>query len=517
MLTSTKAGPSSERPILEVRQICKSFPGVRVLKNVDLRVWPGEVHALMGENGAGKSTLMKILAGAYRADSGEIFLDGKSVHFRTPHEARMAGIGIIYQELTVAPNLTVSGNVFLGSELRRFGFIKDTAEMDRRTQQVLDRLGARFKPDDRAARLAVAEQQQVEIARALFYKSRVLVMDEPTAALSDRETERLFEVVRQLRSEGLAIIYISHRMAEVYELADRLSVLRDGEYVGELKRSEFSPDRVIEMMVGRRLEDFYEHAKHTSGRVVLEVKNMSDGRRVKNASFQLREGELLGLAGLVGAGRTELARLIFGADKRKSGEVYLDGKKLQIDQPQDAIRAGLGYVPEDRKLQGVFLQMTSGENITMNILGRHASAGVLDFGKLTERASAEVKALRIRTASLKQRAVGLSGGNQQKLLLARWLEINPRVLVLDEPTRGVDVGAKAEIYALIQQLLDKGMVVLFISSELPEIVGVCDRVLVMREGEITGEVGGTTGIEITQQNIMKFATDVTRSASTNGN
>ena len=355
MSTSTKAGPSSERPILEVRQICKSFPGVRVLKSVDLRVWPGEVHALMGENGAGKSTLMKILAGAYRADSGEIFLDGKPVHFRTPHEARVAGIGIIYQELTVAPNLTVSGNVFLGSELRHFGFIKDTAEMDRRTQQVLDRLGARFRADQRAAHLAVAEQQQVEIARALFYKSRVLVMDEPTAALSDRETERLFEVVRQLRSEGLAIIYISHRMAEVYELADRLSVLRDGEYVGELKRSEFSPDRVIEMMVGRRLEDFYEHAKHTSGRVVLEVKNMSDGKRVKNASFQLREGELLGLAGLVGAGRTELARLIFGADKRKSGEVHLDGKRLQINHPKDAIRAGLGYVPEDRKLQGILL------------------------------------------------------------------------------------------------------------------------------------------------------------------
>jgi ribose transport system ATP-binding protein len=239
---------------------------------------------------------------------------------------------------------------------------------------------------------------------------------------------------------------------------------------------------------------------------------MSDGKRVKNASFQLREGEVLGLSGLVGAGRTELARLIFGADKRKSGEVYLDGKRLQINQPKDAIRAGLGYVPEDRKLQGVFLQMTSGENITMNILGRHASAGVLDFSRLTNRANAEVKALRIRTASLKQRAGGLSGGNQQKLLLARWLEINPRVLILDEPTRGVDVGAKAEIYALIQQLIDKGMVVLFISSELPEIVGVCDRVLVMREGEITGEVGGTTGIEITQQNIMKFATDVTRSA-----
>src|SRR6201995_1944745 len=519
MSTSTKVGPSSSsgsgQPILEVRQICKSFPGVRVLKSVNLSIWPGEVHAFMGENGAGKSTLMKILAGAYRPDSGEILMDGKPIHLRTPHESRMAGIGIIYQELTVAPNLTVSGNVFLGSELKRLGFMKDTAEMDRKTQEVLDRLGARFKATHRPAHRAVAEQQQVEIARALFYKSRVLVMDEPTAALSDRETDRLFEVVRQLRSEGLAIIYISHRMAEVYELADRLSVLRDGEYVGELKRREFSADKGIEM-VGRRLEDFYEHTKHSAGRVVLEVKNMSDGERVKNANFQLKQGELLGLAGLVGAGRTELARLIFGADKRKSGEVYLDGKKLRINQPKDAISAGIGYVPEDRKLQGVFLQMSSGENITMNILGRCATAGVLDFKKLRVRADAEVKAMRVRTASLKQRAGGLSGGNQQKLLLARWLEINPRVLILDEPTWGVDVGAKAEIYALIQQLLEKGMAVLFISSELPEIVGVCDRVLVMREGKITGEVGGETGVEITQTNIMKFATDVIRSASTNG-
>src|ERR1700726_1800984 len=314
MSTSTKAGPSSsDRPILEVRQICKSFPGVRVLKSVNLSIWPGEVHAFMGENGAGKSTLMKILAGAYRPDSGEIFLDGKPIHLRTPHEARLAGIGIIYQELTVAPNLTVSGNVFLGSELKRLGFMTDTAEMDRKTQEVLNRLGARFKDTPRAAHLAVAEQQQVEIARALFYKSRVLVMDEPTAALSDRETDRLFEVVRQLRSEGLAIIYISHRMAEVYELADRLSVLRDGEYVGELKRAEFSADKVIEMMVGRRIEEFYERASHTPGPIVLEVKDVGDGKRVKHASFQLRKGEVVGLAGLVGAGRTELARLVFGA------------------------------------------------------------------------------------------------------------------------------------------------------------------------------------------------------------
>src|ERR1700726_114529 len=314
MSTSIKAGPSrSDHPILEVRQICKSFPGVRVLQSVNLSIWPGEVHAFMGENGAGKSTLMKILAGAYRPDSGEIFLDGKPVQLRTPYEARLAGIGIIYQELTVAPNLTVSGNVFLGSELKRFGFIKDTAQMDRKTQEVLDRLGARFKATQRAAHLAVAEQQQVEIARALFYKSRVLVMDEPTAALSDRETEHLFAVVRQLRSEGMAIIYISHRMAEVYELADRLSVLRDGEYVGELKCAEFSADKVIEMMVGRRLEDFYERASHTPGPIVLEVKDVGDGKRVKHASFQLRKGEVVGLAGLVGAGRTELARLVFGA------------------------------------------------------------------------------------------------------------------------------------------------------------------------------------------------------------
>jgi ribose transport system ATP-binding protein len=517
MSTATKDGLNNEQPVLEVRKISKSFPGVRALNNVDLRIWPGEVHALMGENGAGKSTLMKILSGAYRADSGQILIDGKAVQFRSPYDARLAGIGIIYQELTVAPNLTVTGNVFLGSELKRLGFMKDTATMDRKTQEVLNRLGARFQAPDRAAHLVVAEQQQVEIARALFHKSRVLVMDEPTAALSDREIERLFEIVRQLRSEGLAIIYISHRMAEVYELADRLSVLRDGEYVGELKRAEFSADKVIEMMVGRRIEEFYERASHTPGPIVLDVKDVGDGKRVKHASFQLRKGEVVGLAGLVGAGRTELARLVFGADKRKSGEIFLNGRKLKINRPLDAIRSGIGYVPEDRKLQGVFLQMSSAANITMNIIGRYAVGGILNFGKLKERATAEIEAMHVRTASLASVAGGLSGGNQQKLLLARWLEINPKVLLLDEPTRGVDVGAKAEIYALIQRLVEKGMAVLFISSELPEVVGVCDRVLVMREGEISGEVGGDTGIEITQQNIMKLATDVARSELTNGN
>jgi ribose transport system ATP-binding protein len=510
MSTSTKAGPSSRpgQPILTVRGVTKSFPGVRALKGVDLTIYPGEVHALVGENGAGKSTLMKILAGAQPPDGGEIAIDGKPVHFHSPHQARAAGIGIIYQELTIAPNLTVAGNVFLGSEKRHLGFLTDTAAMVRETQQVLDRLGARFKAAQRAAHLSIAEQQQVEIARALFYKSRILVMDEPTTALSDRETDRLFDVVRQLRSEGLAIIYISHRMAEIYELGDRLSVFRDGEYVGELTRPEFTSDRIIEMMVGRKLEELYPEKTAAHGNVVLQVRNMSDKEHVKNAGFELRAGEVLGLAGLVGAGRTELARLIFGADPKESGEVHLEGKLVDIKHPIDAVQQGIGYVPEDRKLAGVFLQMSCRDNIAMNILSRKAKAGIIDFKYINERSRVQAKALSLRAASLWVRAGGLSGGNQQKLLLARWLEINPKVLILDEPTRGVDIGAKAEIYAVIQQLADKGMAVVFISSELPEIIGVCKRVIVMREGVVMGEVGGDTGIEVTQQNIMKLATGV---------
>jgi ribose transport system ATP-binding protein len=481
---------------------------VRALKGVDLTIYPGEVHALVGENGAGKSTLMKILAGAQGPDGGEIKLDGKPVHFHSPHQARLAGIGIIYQELTIAPNLTVAGNVFLGSEETKLGFLTDTPAMIQHTQEVLDRLGARFRASQRAAHLSIAEQQQIEIARALFYKSRILVMDEPTTALSDRETDRLFDIVRQLRSEGLAIIYISHRMAEIYELGDRLSVFRDGEYVGELTRPEFSSDRIIEMMVGRKLEDLYPQKIAGHGDVVLQVKNMSDKEHVKNAGLELRAGEVLGLAGLVGAGRTELARLIFGADPKESGEVYLNGKLVEIKSPIDAVKLGIGYVPEDRKLAGVFLQMSCRDNIAMNVLGRNAKGGIIDFGYINERARAQAKALSLRAASLWVRAGGLSGGNQQKLLLARWLEINPKVLILDEPTRGVDIGAKAEIYAVIQQLASKGMAVVFISSELPEILGVCKRVIVMREGVVMGEVGGDTGIEVTQQNIMKLATGV---------
>jgi len=330
MLTNTQAGPSSQqvRPLLEVRRVTKNFPGVRALKGVNLTLYPGEIHALVGENGAGKSTLVKILAGVQKPDGGEILLNGQPVSFATPREARAAGIGIIYQELTVVPNLRVSENVFLGSERCRLGFLKDSAGMSRRTQEILDRLGASFKAGRRAASLSIAEQQQVEIARALFYESRALVMDEPTTALTSRETDRLFAIVKQLRKEGIAIIYISHRMAEIYDLSDRLTVFRDGEYVGELTRPEFSSERVIEMMVGRRLEDFYKRNRITAGELTLDVRNMSAGRCVKNVSFKLHAGEVVGLAGLVGAGRTELARLVFGADKRKTGEIFQGGKKL---------------------------------------------------------------------------------------------------------------------------------------------------------------------------------------------
>ncbi|MBD2077365.1 sugar ABC transporter ATP-binding protein [Phormidium sp. FACHB-592] len=493
-------------PVLEMRGITKRFNGVPALQNVNLTIYPGEVHALMGENGAGKSTLMKILAGAYVADEGEIRINGEPVDIADPGRARRAGITLIYQELNVAPNLTVTENIFMGSELRRGQFL-DRAQMEKQATNVLATLGADFAPNDVVSSLSIAEQQQLEIARALKDQSRILVMDEPTAALSDRETEHLFEVIRKLRSDGIAIIYISHRMEEVYALADRISVLRDGEYIGSLTRDEISADRLVQMMVGRAVGDFYEHQRQTNvGAPVLEVRNISDGRKVKPANLTLHAGEIVGLSGLVGAGRTELSRLIFGADPKVSGEVILNGKRLEINSPGDAIDAGIGYVPEDRKDQGLFLEMSAGKNIALNSLQQDSRAGMINFGTIGKIASDAVESFNIRLANLEIRAMDLSGGNQQKLLLARWLAIKPRVILLDEPTRGVDIGAKSEIYRIISDLSAQGVAILMVSSELAEIVGMSDRVLVMREGELVGELGGTTGTAITQENIMAYAT-----------
>jgi ribose transport system ATP-binding protein len=502
------AGP----PVLEMRHISKTFPGVRALTDVRLSAWGGEVLALMGENGAGKSTLMKIISGAQPADpGGEILIDGKPVHITDPIAAKQHGISIIYQELALAPNLTVAENIYMGQELSRGGRI-DRRGMREGCRSVLQRLGAPFTPDTMVGGLSIAEQQLVEIARALHGRSRILIFDEPTTALSNRETERLFALVRQLRADGIALIYISHRMAEVYELADRVSVLRDGSYVGTLTREELSAETLVKMMVGRDLSTFYEKAHKGGGKgpVVMEVRGITDGgRRVHPCSLVLHRGEVLGIAGLVGSGRTELARLIFGADTKHGGEIWLEGKPVDIRSPEDALAAGVAYLTEDRKRLGLFLDMSCSANINMGVIERDSRmGGVLDLAAARRRAGQAFKALRVRAASPLVQVGSLSGGNQQKVLLSRWLETGPKVLILDEPTRGVDVGAKSEIYRIIDELAQRDIGVIVISSELPEIIGICDRVLVMREGRLAGEVGGADGSKITQENIMAYAAGV---------
>jgi ribose transport system ATP-binding protein len=445
---------------------------------------------------------MKILSGVYKPDAGEIRLDGRPVRIDSPGDARVLGINLIYQELSVAPNMTVAQNVFMGSVPRaRLGTV-DEREMNRRTTDILADLGARFRATDLVGTLSIAEQQQVEIARALVHDSRILIMDEPTAALSDRETEQLFRIIESLRDKGIAVLYISHRMAEVDRLARRVTVLRDGAYVGELTHDQLDQKRLVQMMVGRPADDFYQHARRTTrGAERLRVEGLAGGK-LRPASFSLYAGEVTGLAGLVGAGRTELARLVFGADPKAAGRIWLDGEPVDVGEPRDAIRLGIGYLPEDRKNQGLFLQLSALENTAMNVLGRYARAGVLNHRPLAELTRVAIERLNVKVSGPNGIVGGLSGGNQQKVLLARWLEIKPKVLILDEPTRGVDVGAKSEIYKIIHQLADSGVAVLCISSELPEIVGICDRVLVMRGGELSGEV---LGDDITQENIMAYA------------
>lgn len=491
------------KPILEMREITRRFGNFYALKGVDLTVYPGEVHALMGENGAGKSTLMKILAGAYTASSGEVLIDGKPWQLKGPKEALAAGITLIYQEINLAPNLTVAENIFLGSEITRAGMVK-RHQMADEAQQVINRLGAQFSATDKVSRLSIAEQQQVEIARALHRNSRILVMDEPTAALSNRETEQLFALIKRLRSEGMAIIYISHRMAEVYELSDRVSVLRDGQYVGSLTRDNLNASELVRMMVGRPLSDLFNKDRTIPrGAVRLASNHLSDGGKVHPCSLEVRAGEIVGLAGLVGAGRSELAQLIFGVHRLKQGEIWIDGQKVAIHSPREAIAHGIGFLTENRKEQGLFLEMAAQENIVMATLERDASYGVLNRRKSRKIASEAISSLNIRVPHALVRAGGLSGGNQQKLLISRWIAIGPRILILDEPTRGVDVGAKSEIYRMMQDMARQGVAILMISSELPEVVGMSDRVYVMHEGAIAGELAGD---RISQENIMTLAT-----------
>lgn len=499
----------SGQVVLEMRNISKTFGQIKALRDVSLRLRAGEVHALMGENGAGKSTLMKILSGAYTPDAGgEIFVDGVPLLTGRPKGAKAAGIAVIYQELSLAPNLTVAENLFLGAERSRGGIVS-RGRMRAETRPILQRLGVGFGPDTPVATLSMGERQLVEIARALGAKARIVVMDEPTTSLSSREAEKLFGVIADLKAQGIAIVYISHRMEEIYRLSDRCSVLRDGSYVGTLDKSELSAERLITMMVGRDLSTFYkkDHKAGATGDVILRVESISDGHLVQGCSLEVRAGEVLGIAGLVGSGRTELARLIYGADKATSGKVTLDGREVTPRNPRDALAAGIVYLTEDRKGLGLFLDMSISENVNMCVLGRDARpGGVLHLGRAGSRALLAMKRLAIKAPSAGLTAGALSGGNQQKVLLARLLELDPRVILLDEPTRGVDVGAKSEIYKLIDGLAQRGMAVVMISSELPEIIGVADRVLVMREGRIAGAIAARPGAPITQEAVMALST-----------
>ncbi|MBB3447050.1 sugar ABC transporter ATP-binding protein [Rhizobium sp. BK379] len=497
-------------PVLEMRNISKTFASTKALTNVSLTVYPGEVHALMGENGAGKSTLMKVLSGAYTADpGGTILVDGKPIVAGDPIKAKANGVSVIYQELSLAPNLTVAQNMFLAAEPARYGVL-DKAAARARAEPILKQLGISFGPSQLVASLSLGERQMVEIARALTTNAKIIVMDEPTTSLTSRETERLFEVIAGLKARGIAIIYISHRMEEIYALADRVSVLRDSAYVGTLDRSALSAEKLVSMMVGRDLSSFYkkEHrAPQSAAKTVLSVHDIGDGRRVHGCSFDAKAGEVLGIAGLVGSGRTELARLIFGADPKTSGRVMLDGKDTVIGSPRDAMDAGIAYLTEDRKGLGLFLDMTINENINIGVIGKDAGkVGILNFAAAKERAARAIKSLSIRTSSDGINVGALSGGNQQKALIARLLETKPRVIIFDEPTRGVDVGAKSEIYRIIDELAQTGIAIVVISSDLPEIIGIADRVLVMREGHIAGEVLATPDQPISQEAIMAFST-----------
>ncbi len=499
-------------PILEMRGVSKSFFGIKALHGVDLTIHAGEIHALMGENGAGKSTLMKILSGAYRPDpGGEIRIEGKPVRIEGPLGGRAAGISIIYQELSLAPNLSVAENIYLGREMSRSGFLA-RGSMRFGVGPILERLGADFLPSTPVAHLSIGQRQLVEIARALHARSKILIMDEPTTALSAGETERLFALIRQLRAEGLAIIYISHRMDEVYALGDRVTVLRDGRLVGSLDKPEIRADAIVRMMVGRDISSFYkkEHDPQMGrGHAVLAAVDMADGRRVKGCSLTVHAGEVVGLAGLIGAGRTELAHLIIGASPKTSGHLEIDGRPVDIRTPGEALDAGIAYLTEDRKALGLFLDMSCLDNINLAVLGRDAKLGcILDRDKARDRAGKAFAALGIRAANVAVAAGALSGGNQQKLLLSRLLATTPKVLILDEPTRGVDVGAKSEIYTIIDNLAKTGTAILVISSDLPEIIGICDRVIVMRAGHVAGEIERTATSPLNQEQIMALATGV---------
>jgi ribose transport system ATP-binding protein len=491
--------------VLQMRGVEKRFGGVRALKGVDFEVKAGEVVALAGENGAGKSTLMKILGGVYQPDVGEILIDGEPVTIHSVSDATRYGISFIHQELNVLDNLDVAANVFLGREPLRGGFLRlvDRKRMHEAAAVYLQRLGLDIPTNTLLSRLSIARQQMVEIAKALSLKARILIMDEPTSSLTLTETARLLEVVHDLRTQGVAIIYISHRLNEMEQIADRVVVLRDGANVGELAREEITHDRMVKMMVGRDLDKFYQQPRSERVPGYFEIDGLHTNRYPnQKVSFGVGKGEIVGLAGLVGAGRTEVAQALFGIDGAIEATIKLDRQVLQISSPQDAIKYGIYLIPEDRRNAGLITEIPIRENITLPSLERYAKAGLIAFDRERKAATDICQKMNVKAPSVEERVINLSGGNQQKVVLAKWLSLEPKVLIFDEPTRGVDVGAKAEIYALMRGLAESGVAILMISSDMEEVLHISDRVAVMHEGVLTGILERA---ECAEENIMRLA------------
>ena len=492
--------------ILEMVDICKSFSGINVLDHVSLRVKPGEVHALMGENGAGKSTLMKILMGIYTADSGNISINGQPVSISGPKDAMGKGISMIHQELNPILDMEVSENIFIGRELRKsgIGMFKpvDRAGMRKEAEKLFQNMDIHINPRVTTRYLSVAEMQLVEIVKAISLNSKIIIMDEPTSAITDKEVQVLFRQIQRLKEQGVAIIYISHKMDEIFRISDSITVLRDGKPAGTGKSSELDPDKLISMMVGREIKEVYPKEETAIGDVVLEVRDLNSGSKVKNANFQLRSGEVLGIAGLVGSGRSELVETIFGIRRSTSGEIFIHGKKVTIKHPKQAIGLKMAMITEDRKQTGLNLKTTVEQNISLVSLKRLSRSGIIDKKKEAEASEKFIKSLKIKAYSRKTPVMSLSGGNQQKVVLAKWLLGEPEIIIFDEPTRGIDVGAKRDIYLLIGELAKKGKGIIVISSEMPEVMGISDRILVMSEGSIAGELKREA---FSQEAIMQYA------------
>lgn len=487
--------------ILELKGITKIFPGVKALNNVQFQLKPGEVHALMGENGAGKSTFIKVITGVHKAEEGEMFLDGKKVDFKGPRDAQEAGIAAVYQHPTSYPDLTVAENIFMGHEIIKSGMIQ-WKEMNKKANELLAQLDAEFKATAEMGALSVAHQQMVEIAKALSMNAKIIILDEPTAALTKNESEKLYKIVDKLKSEGVSIIFISHRFEDMYRLADRVTVFRDSQYIGTYDVDGITNADLIKAMVGREISDLFPKPEVSIGAEVLRVENMCRAGYFKNVSFQVRAGEILGLTGLVGAGRTEVVESICGITKPDSGKVYLEGKQVRIKKPIDAIKHGVILLPEDRQREGLILSWGLGQNVTLPTMGKYAKAGFNDNKKEREIAKTLLEEVDTKAVTIFDPASSLSGGNQQKVVVAKALGQEMKVVIMDEPTKGVDVGAKAEIYQIMGDLAKQGYGIILISSEMPEILGMSDRIIVMCNGKVTGELSRQ---EATQERILEFA------------